>query len=435
MARLVDVRAISADGQMLLFDESGEGGGPGGSVYLRQTDGSPAVRLRTGGVGSLFGRSLGLAIAIDRGQGRRVPGRWVSRGRLLRAASGLDYVAGFPTAALRVLGSRARPRIASVGPGDRRRETEGLLPEGYRIIARSPGRQAVVAAGPDRRFTSIRSREASPRRSRTRSRRCSTGWTHDGGSLFVRRRGEVPLRVMTLDLASGRKELWKELMPAGPGWRLDDRAACRSRRTRSIYAYSYTRSLSDLYVVTALQVTLAAGTRLGPYEILAPIGAGGMGEVYRARDPRLKRDVAIKVLPASFSDDADRLRRFEQEAQAAGGSEPSEHHGGLRHRHARGRAVHRHGAARRRDAARAPGGRRAPGAQGDGVRDPDRPRARRGAREGDRPPGSEAREPLRHQRRPRQDPRLRPREADADREADGPADEPPDRRRAPSPAS
>jgi Tol biopolymer transport system component len=65
-------------------------------------------------------------------------------------------------------------------------------------------------------------------------------------------------------------------------------------------------------------VTLAAGTRLGPYEILSPLGAGGMGEVYRARDPRLSREVAIKVLPASFSQDADRLRRFEHEAKAAG---------------------------------------------------------------------------------------------------------------------
>jgi Tol biopolymer transport system component len=65
-------------------------------------------------------------------------------------------------------------------------------------------------------------------------------------------------------------------------------------------------------------MTLAAGTRLGPYEILAPIGAGGMGEVYRARDERLKREVAVKVLPASYSQDAERLRRFEQEAQAAG---------------------------------------------------------------------------------------------------------------------
>jgi serine/threonine protein kinase/sugar lactone lactonase YvrE len=65
-------------------------------------------------------------------------------------------------------------------------------------------------------------------------------------------------------------------------------------------------------------VTLAAGQRLGPYEILGQIGAGGMGEVYRAKDSRLSREVAIKVLPATFSQDADRLRRFEQEAKAAG---------------------------------------------------------------------------------------------------------------------
>ena len=58
-------------------------------------------------------------------------------------------------------------------------------------------------------------------------------------------------------------------------------------------------------------MTISVGTRLGPYEVLAPIGAGGMGEVYRARDDRLKRDVAIKVLPASYSQDPDRLRRFE----------------------------------------------------------------------------------------------------------------------------
>jgi Tol biopolymer transport system component len=64
-------------------------------------------------------------------------------------------------------------------------------------------------------------------------------------------------------------------------------------------------------------MTLAAGTKLGPYEILAPIGAGGMGEVYRAKDPRLGREVAIKVLPESFSQDADRLKRFESEARSA----------------------------------------------------------------------------------------------------------------------
>src|SRR5271154_4328822 len=62
---------------------------------------------------------------------------------------------------------------------------------------------------------------------------------------------------------------------------------------------------------------LAAGTKLDGYEILTLLGAGGMGEVYRARDPALKREVAIKVLPPFVSRDPDRLRRFEQEAQAA----------------------------------------------------------------------------------------------------------------------
>ncbi|HEY7574952.1 MAG TPA: protein kinase [Thermoanaerobaculia bacterium] len=64
-------------------------------------------------------------------------------------------------------------------------------------------------------------------------------------------------------------------------------------------------------------MTLAAGTRLGPYEILAPLGAGGMGEVYRARDERLKRDVAIKILPQELSADTERVKRFEKEARAA----------------------------------------------------------------------------------------------------------------------
>ena len=64
-------------------------------------------------------------------------------------------------------------------------------------------------------------------------------------------------------------------------------------------------------------MTLTAGTRLGSYEILAPLGAGGMGEVYRARDPRLGREVAIKVLPEALAADRDRLARFEQEARSA----------------------------------------------------------------------------------------------------------------------
>src|ERR1700680_2681498 len=60
---------------------------------------------------------------------------------------------------------------------------------------------------------------------------------------------------------------------------------------------------------------LSVGTVLGPYEILAPLGAGGMGEVYRARDTKLKRDVALKILPQAFASDPERMARFQREAE------------------------------------------------------------------------------------------------------------------------
>jgi serine/threonine protein kinase len=65
-------------------------------------------------------------------------------------------------------------------------------------------------------------------------------------------------------------------------------------------------------------MAMQAGSKLGPYEITAPLGAGGMGEVYRAVDPRIRREVAIKVHPTAFAEHAERLARFEQEARAAG---------------------------------------------------------------------------------------------------------------------
>ena len=154
------------------------------------------------------------------------------------------------------------------------------------------------------------------------------------------------------------------------------------------------------------------GSRLGAYEILGPLGAGGMGEVYRARDAALGRDVAIKVLPPGFSADPDRLRRFMQEAQAAAAlNHPNilaiyqvgEQDGG---------AVHRLRTARGRDPRGGVARRRALAAEGDRARRAGRPRTRRGTRQGHRPSRSEAGQPVRHTRRTRQDSRLRPREAD-----------------------
>ena len=72
-------------------------------------------------------------------------------------------------------------------------------------------------------------------------------------------------------------------------------------------------------------MTLSAGTRLGPYEILSPLGAGGMGEVYRARDSKLDRDVAIKVLPQSVAADPDTLGAVRARSEGGRGSFSSEH--------------------------------------------------------------------------------------------------------------
>src|ERR1700751_4937686 len=66
-------------------------------------------------------------------------------------------------------------------------------------------------------------------------------------------------------------------------------------------------------------MSLSSGMKLGPYEVQAPLGAGGMGEVYRARDTRLERNVAIKILPAHLSGDPARKQRFEREAKAISG--------------------------------------------------------------------------------------------------------------------
>src|SRR6185436_17175980 len=105
---------------------------------------------------------------------------------------------------------------------------------------------------------------------------------------------------------------------AGPArrWRRHPRwiAARHVPRTRTLGDDGH--AVAAGLMIRRAPASVESGTRIGPYEIVGWLGAGGMGDVYRAHDPRLGREVAIKVLPPAFSGDAQRLRRFEQEARA-----------------------------------------------------------------------------------------------------------------------
>ena len=250
---------ISADGKTILFAEAGEGGGAGYSVYIRRMDGSPAVRLGEGNSQALSPDGK-WALAITKvasepqivlyptgaGETRTLP----REGLVAQAAHWLpDGKQILFTASEPGHGSRLFLRDISGG------KPRAISPEGYRSFPRtvSPDGKLVAVRGPDQRLYlyPLAGGEPSAIPGLT-AEDTPTAWSADGRSLYVYRRREVPAKVYRLDIATGQKDLWKELMPF-------DAAGVVSVSPPLIapdgnaYAYAYIRTLSDLYLVDGLK--------------------------------------------------------------------------------------------------------------------------------------------------------------------------------------
>jgi WD40 repeat protein len=222
-------------------------------VYVRKADGSPAVRL---------GPGVGADLSPD---GRTAVGAVQSAAKknLVLYPIGVGEPKALPPNDLRIEVlqwlSDGRSFVFSAAEPDRgsRLWVQGIddpqpkpfSPEGYRMQAVSPDGKLVAVEGPDRRIYlyPIAGGEPTPIPGLVAGDTVS-GFRRDGRSIFVRRRGEVPLRVMTLDLATGRKELWKEIMPADPAG-VSTIAPLFVTPDEKSYVYSYTRTLGDLFVV------------------------------------------------------------------------------------------------------------------------------------------------------------------------------------------
>jgi Tol biopolymer transport system component len=250
--------ALSRDGKWILFDEQGQGGGPEYSVYLRGTDGSPAVRLGSG---------VSVALSPD--------GRWalsipVARpDRLVFLPRGVGAprtvaVAGFVLTVARWLPDGKRfILLGREGAGALRLyvlDSEGATPRQLTPdVPRAPfaispdGEVVAIATSPDDLVRLFPIAGGEPRLvPGAEPEDVVLGWSNDGRSLFVARRAELPFRIQRLDLSTGRKTPWKELMPDDRAGLLDIGFINLSADGRS-YVYSYRKMLSTLYLVEGLE--------------------------------------------------------------------------------------------------------------------------------------------------------------------------------------
>ena len=253
------VRDIASDGSWFAFVESGEGGGPGYSAYTRRMDGSPPVRL---------GEGVPWSISPD--------GRWVlgltniaSEAKLSLLPTGAGSARAIPLAGLAIRTAEWLPdgkRILITASEENRGERLYLLdsadakpraisPPGYRSFIRaiSPDGKLAAVQGPDRRryLYPLGGGEPQPIPAIVPGED-PVGWMGDGKWLFVFDRGKIPGRVFRVELASGKREFWRELVPLDPAG-IDLLSPPALTPDGKTYVYSYNRILSDLFLASGVK--------------------------------------------------------------------------------------------------------------------------------------------------------------------------------------
>jgi eukaryotic-like serine/threonine-protein kinase len=248
---------LSADGRTVLFSETGEGGGPKYAVYLRKTDGSPAVRLSDGlGLALspdgkwalarsnsfpapllLFPTGVGEAKTFSEDSINHLYGRWLPDGKHL-VFSGNEAGHGFRF----YVGSQEQGKSHPISP-------EGVNP----AVVISPKGDFVASVGPDRKICLYSVVGGEPVLvPNTKPDEVPTGWSADGRSIYVFRFGEVPGKVFQIELSTGTRKLWKELVPADAAG-IDTIRGINIAPDARAYVYGYIRTLSDLYSVDGLK--------------------------------------------------------------------------------------------------------------------------------------------------------------------------------------
>jgi eukaryotic-like serine/threonine-protein kinase len=251
---------ISTDGSTILFDESGEGGGPGYSVYARKLDGSPAIRLGEGSAQALSpDGKLALAIVHPSSDPRVVIYPVGSGDPRFLETPGLTVQAAawFPD------GNRVLLVANEPGHGIRlyvydlaSRKSRAITPEGYRIPSSSagvsPDGKVVVTRGPDGKTYLYPLEGGEPTALPLDPKWMPTSWFEGSDSLLIRLRGAIPVQVQRLDVKSGSLSPWRTFMPADSAG-ITTIGSVRVTPDGKAYTYSFARNLSDLYVVEGLE--------------------------------------------------------------------------------------------------------------------------------------------------------------------------------------